>query len=74
MKELEERDRIRNFQPPVDGDEIMKLFQLPPCREVGELKAKIKDAILDGIIPNEREAAYNYMLTTAKEMGLEPKE
>ena len=74
MKELEERDRIRNFQPPVDGDEIMKIFQLPPCREVGELKAKIKDAILDGIIPNEREAAYNYMLASAKEMGLEPKE
>ena len=72
MKELEERDRIRNFQPPVDGDEIMKLFNLPPCREVGELKAKIKDAILDGIIPNEREAAYNYMLACAKEMGLTP--
>lgn len=72
MKELEERDRIRNFQPPVDGDEIMKLFNLPPCREVGELKAKIKDAILDGIIPNEREAAYNYMLKCAEEMGLTP--
>lgn len=72
MKELEERDRIRNFQPPVDGDEIMKLFNLPPCREVGELKTKIKDAILDGIIPNEREAAYNYMLKCAEEMGLTP--
>ena len=57
MVELEERDRIRNFQPPVDGMEIMELFHLEPCSLVGELKAAIKDAILDGVIPNDHEAA-----------------
>ena len=61
MVELEERDRIRNFQPPVNGDEIMQMFGLEPCSLVGELKAAVKDAILDGIIPNEREAAIQYV-------------
>ena len=61
MVELEERDRIRNFQPPVNGDEIMQMFHLEPCSLVGELKAAVKDAILDGIIPNEREAAIQYI-------------
>ena len=70
LKDLEEKDRIRNFQPPVDGDEIMKTFGLAPCQEVGSLKSAIKDAILDGIIPNEHDAAYGYMLTKAAEMGL----
>jgi len=70
LKEIETKDRIRNFQPPVDGQEIMELFHLPPGREVGLLKSAIKDAILDGIIPNEREAAYNYLLTIAREKGL----
>lgn len=68
--DLEERDRIRNFQPPITGEEIMKLFNLQPCREVGSLKSSIKDAILDGVIPNERAAAYQYMLAKAKVMGL----
>lgn len=61
MVELEERDRIRNFQPPVNGDEIMQMFGLEPCSLVGELKAAVKDAILDGVIPNEREAAIQYV-------------
>jgi len=70
LKDLEERDRIRNFQPPVDGDEIMRTFGLTPCAEVGALKSSIKDAILDGVIPNEHDAAYEYMMKKAREMGL----
>ncbi len=66
MVELEERDRIRNFQPPVDGIEIMELLHLEPCALVGELKSKIKDAILDGIIPNEHDAAKEYLLLIYK--------
>ena len=69
---LEEKDRIRNFQPPVSGDEIMQLFSLPPCREVGTLKGALKDAILDGIIPNEHEAALQFILDKAAAMGLKP--
>ena len=70
MVELEERDRIRNFQPPVKGDEIMQLLHLEPCSTVGELKSAIKEAILDGIIPNEYEAAKAYLLELAKQRGL----
>jgi len=70
LKEIETKDRIRNFQPPIDGLQIMELFHLPPGQEVGELKAAIKDAILDGKIPNEREAAYNYLIQIAEERGL----
>lgn len=70
MVELEERDRIRNFQPPVRGEEIMQLLNLPPCATVGELKSAIKDAILDGIIPNDYTAAKEYLLKLAQEKGL----
>lgn len=67
---IEEKDRIRNFQPPVDGDEIMQMFGLAPCREVGALKSSLKDAILDGKIPNERKPALNYIQKRAQEMGI----
>lgn len=74
MTELEARDHIRNFQPPVKGEEIMRMFDLKPCREVGLIKDAIKDAILDGIIPNDRDAAWQFMINKAKELGLTPKE
>ena len=74
LKDLEERDRIRNFQPPVSGEEIMQTFNLPPSQQVGVLKSAIKDAILDGIIPNEHDAARAFMLQRAEKMGLKPKE
>ena len=72
LVDLEERDRIRNFQPPVSGEEIMAVFGLTPCREVGALKSAIKDAILDGVVPNEHDAAYAFMLGKAAAMGLKP--
>lgn len=68
--EVEERDHIRNFQPPITGEEIMSIFNLEPCREIGTLKETIKEAILEGIIPNEYDAAYNFMLEKAAKMGL----
>ena len=74
LKELEEKDRIRNFQPPVDGEEIMRVFGIPPCNVIGELKSQIKDAILDGKIANEHDAAYQLLLKIAAERGLYPVE
>ena len=70
LVDIEEKDRIRNFQPPVDGDEIMHMFNLTPCREVGALKSALKDAILDGKIPNERQPALQFVIERAKQMGL----
>ncbi len=70
LKEIEEKDAVRNFQPPVDGELIMKTYNLTPCREVGLIKDAIKDAILDGDIHNNYEEAYAFMLKKAEELGL----
>ncbi|WP_321368332.1 HD domain-containing protein [uncultured Draconibacterium sp.] len=72
LKEIEEKDAIRNFQPPVDGELIMETFNLSPCKEVGLIKDAIKDAILDGEIHNNFEEAFAFMMKKAKEMGLTP--
>ncbi|MBQ5853705.1 MAG: HD domain-containing protein [Rikenellaceae bacterium] len=70
MADIEEKDRVRNFQPPISGELIMSTYGIPPCREIGDIKAIIKDAILDGLIPNEYDAAYALMERLAEERGL----
>jgi poly(A) polymerase len=70
LKDIEEKDRIRNFQPPIDGLQIMEMFHLPAGKVVGELKSAIKDAILDGLIPNEYDAVYDFLLKIAREKEL----
>jgi len=70
--DIEEKDHVRNFQPPVDGNEIIKMFNIKPGREVGILKDAIKEAILDGEIPNEYDAARDYLIKKAAGLGLKP--
>lgn len=73
LADLQERDYKRMFQPCIDGNEIMEIFGLPPCAEVGRLKATLKDAVLDNKVPNEREALMQLLMSKARQMGLTPK-
>lgn len=73
IKDVEERDRIRNFQPPISGEEIMKIFDLPPCKEIGQIKNAIKEAILEGEVENNYNSALIYVLDLGKQLNLKPK-
>ena len=68
---VEERDRIRNWQPPIKGDEIMNLFAIKPGKEIGVIKNALKDAILDGIIPNNYNEAFKFVIEQGKKLGLQ---
>lgn len=72
LREIEEKDAIRNFQPPISGELIMEAFNIKPCKLIGDIKNSIKDAILDGVIKNDYKEAYEFMLSKGKELGLTP--
>jgi putative nucleotidyltransferase with HDIG domain len=72
LREVEEKDRVRNFQPPITGEDVMRAFGVPPCKLIGDIKTVIKDAILDGQIENDRTQAWQLMLDTGRALGREP--
>ena len=72
LREVEEKDHIRNFQPPISGEEIMATFGIPPSRPVGDIKNAIKEAILEGDIRNDVDQARDLMMKLGKDMGLTP--
>jgi poly(A) polymerase len=72
LEEVEQKDHLRLWQPPISGEEIMLIFNIKPSKEVGLIKNAIREAILDGLISNERNEAYVYMLEIASTLGLEP--
>jgi poly(A) polymerase len=72
LKEIEDKDRVRNWQPPVSGEEIMEVFEIPPSKTIGDIKKIIREAILDGHIHNTREEAWALMIQTGEKIGLSP--
>ena len=72
LKEVEERDRIRNWQPPISGEEIMQAFGIKPSTAIGDIKNSIKEAILNGEAPNDKAKAWDFMIKKGEEMGLTP--
>jgi hypothetical protein len=72
MEQVEESDRIRNWQPPISGEKIMEVFNLPPSKNVGIIKDAIREAILDGEISNDYDSAYTFMLKKAATLNLKP--
>lgn len=73
VQEVEDKDRVRKFEPPISGEDVMKAFDLRPCRMVGDIKNAVKDAVLDGTINNDREEAWDHMLDKGRELGLRPR-
>jgi hypothetical protein len=72
LKDIEEKDMVRNWQPSITGEDIMKAFNIPAGKEVGILKNTIREAILDGIITNDREEAFHFMIKEGEKLGLKP--